>query len=417
VDNSRFSRAVLVLLATALLLVWYPASASADGRPSSTDGRPISADEWRSSGEAMRLKVVSYNVWGVPHITPNRAERIAAIAEQLAKLDADFVALQEVWLREDADVLGAALERVGLPHQRFFGPGIVGRNGSGLWIASRYPYDDVEFVPFVVGHKMFIPWHVDWMAQKGIALARVKTPLGIVQVANTHLQAAYSVAEYTNVKVAQALQIGALLRPQNAPLLPESAGAAASPLILMGDLNARAHSLPFQVMTERAALAPSLHVNVDGVLSRSSGDVTITAVETETLFAEPQQINPDLVGVLSDHACLVVNFALRPCEGCAAPVPYKWREVAAHVVQRLRDERVDAERAAWVARVLCVLLPLAGLFLVWRVVRRRTRRRALSAIAAVTLLTLGYWLGYLGWDFGPYEMEMLSAQAAELEGG
>ena len=48
------------------------------------------------------MRVLSYNVWGVPYIAPERAERIEEIGRQVAELSPDLVAMQEVWDPRDA---------------------------------------------------------------------------------------------------------------------------------------------------------------------------------------------------------------------------------------------------------------------------------------------------------------------------
>ena len=92
----------------------------------------------------VELTVVSYNVWGVPMVSPDRQARIAEIARRLAALDADLIALQELWVPEDAQRIGAALADAGLPHQQRFGTSPETQSESGLFIASRYPIEDAQ---------------------------------------------------------------------------------------------------------------------------------------------------------------------------------------------------------------------------------------------------------------------------------
>jgi endonuclease/exonuclease/phosphatase family metal-dependent hydrolase len=60
----------------------------------------------------MRLTLATLNIWGLPQsFSRHLNERMDAIATQLIELDADVVALQEVWL-------GAARERLLTPPLR-----------------------------------------------------------------------------------------------------------------------------------------------------------------------------------------------------------------------------------------------------------------------------------------------------------
>ena len=66
--------------------------------------------------EEATLKVLTYNIWGIPIITPARSARVEAIGDAIAELAPDLVTLQEVWLEEDAEALRGALEKIGLVH-------------------------------------------------------------------------------------------------------------------------------------------------------------------------------------------------------------------------------------------------------------------------------------------------------------
>jgi endonuclease/exonuclease/phosphatase family metal-dependent hydrolase len=362
--------------------------------------------------EPLALRVVAYNVWGVPHVTPDRPERIAAIGEYLALLDPGIVMLQEVWLDEDAATIGAALARAGLVHQHHFGPGHISPKGSGLWIGSRYPIERVRFERFSVGEKVYIPWHLDWMAQKGVAIARLRTPAGPIDVADTHFQSPYLFVTYGFVQISQAVQMAGALAP------PEDAGQT-PPLLVAGDFNAEPNSLPIRVLLSRLSLEPaSDSFDIDAVLSRPGAGSMLRVIGMEQHLTEPARLADGRNRFLSDHPCIVVDYELTACDDCAVPGPKRWRAVAGEALDALRQEMAETERVIVAGRVLCVAFPLLAAWSGRRAVRRAPRRlRVWYAAAAALFLTLGSWLGYIGWDFGPYKLEILAAQVRGLGSG
>ena len=309
----------------------------------------------------VELTVVSYNVWGVPMVSPDRGARIAEIARRLAGVDADLIALQELWVPEDADRIGAALADAGLPHQQRFGTSPDKQSESGLFIASRYPIEDARFEAFRVGTTPYIPWHLDWMARKGVALVRVATPAGPLHFANTHLQATYAMGDYTFVQVSQALQVAKMVRATD---------DSAPPLLVVGDLNALPDDLPVRVLATRAGLRhASPSYEIDQVLSRSGTSVRAEVVDSKTAFTDPVVFQTGQNRTLSDHPMVVTRYRLDDCEGCGAPLEQgHWGSVAAEVVTHLRAELQGTERFMVFGRVATVaLIALLG----WLLFRRR----------------------------------------------
>ncbi|HEY3493505.1 MAG TPA: endonuclease/exonuclease/phosphatase family protein, partial [Polyangiaceae bacterium] len=108
----------------------------------------------------VRLRVVTWNVWGVPLITSYLDERLAEVPEAVAALEPDVVCFQELWETRHAASVSKAFSARGLPHARHFdGPG--GR--TGLFVASRWPILEATFRPFSVGRMPHSLWHLDWM--------------------------------------------------------------------------------------------------------------------------------------------------------------------------------------------------------------------------------------------------------------
>jgi endonuclease/exonuclease/phosphatase family metal-dependent hydrolase len=361
------------------------------------------------------IRVLSFNVWGVPHVTPERVERMREIATRIAALDPDLVALQEVWEPEDGERIGRVLEPAGLRHQHHF---FDAEGRSGLWIGSRYPIEEVRFEPFRLGGRPSIVWHLDWMARKGVAMVRVTTPLGALEFANTHMQSTYTIGNYAFLQIAQAVQMADALGALGLGVRAFERDVV--PLIAVGDLNATPESLPFQVLTVRAALQPAARdFGIDAVLSRSGKKVVLESLGVRRVLDTPVLLATGTRLELSDHPGLLAEFRLRPCDDCAPlrlPGAESWRAVATEVLRFLRADELRTTRAMQAERFWGVVLPAVAIALLWRA-RRRVgwRRRLVRVAAAAALLGLSGWLGYLGFDWGPWKMEVLAAERHAFE--
>ena len=174
----------------------------------------------------VRLRVLTLNVWALPlGVAQDVSARLAAIGERLPELDADLVALQEVWTSEARDSLLAAGRRAGYEHV-WHKPEVTG--GSGLLLLSRLEILGASFARFLVRGKPERLDHSDYYSGKGFALIRVKTPTGPLSVLNTHLHARYlndGSDQYLAARVAQGVQLGAAVRK------------VSDPLIALGDFN------------------------------------------------------------------------------------------------------------------------------------------------------------------------------------
>ena len=88
----------------------------------------------RPSCAAPLLKALTYNVNGIPIVTPHWTQKRDAIGRKLREGGYDLIALQEVWF--DSDALALA-EASGLTYHARYGRSIS--IGTGLAILSRYP--------------------------------------------------------------------------------------------------------------------------------------------------------------------------------------------------------------------------------------------------------------------------------------
>jgi endonuclease/exonuclease/phosphatase family metal-dependent hydrolase len=126
------------------------------------------------------LKLVTYNVWGLPSwMTGAQRGRYPQIARELERLDPDFILLQEAWTakaRKAAPADGRwALARAAGQHTFF--------QQSGLVTLSKCPILGGEFYPF--SHAAYL----DRFVNKGVLKVTVQLPGGqVLNVWNVHLQ-------------------------------------------------------------------------------------------------------------------------------------------------------------------------------------------------------------------------------------
>ncbi|WP_395740170.1 endonuclease/exonuclease/phosphatase family protein [Prosthecobacter sp.] len=152
----------------------------------------------------LRLRVVTWNLWGIFGFTPRRAERMQVIAREIVKLNPDIVGFQEVFVQADRDLLTTALREAGLPHSRYFSSGLV---GSGLLLVSRFPIESDGFIRYADGGRPEAVHHGDWWAGKGLSLSTLRLPDGSpLYIANTHMHARYR-GQYHATQLAQGRQL------------------------------------------------------------------------------------------------------------------------------------------------------------------------------------------------------------------
>lgn len=167
----------------------------------------------------LRLRVVTWNLWGIFGFTPRRAARMQVIAREIKKLKPDIVGFQEVFVQADRDLLTASLREAGLPHSRYFPSALV---GSGLLLVSRYPIESNGFIRYAENGRPEAVHHGDWWAGKGLSLSTLRLPDGTaLYVANTHMHARYR-GQYLATQLAQGRQLlpwAARVRDTEAPAL------------------------------------------------------------------------------------------------------------------------------------------------------------------------------------------------------
>jgi endonuclease/exonuclease/phosphatase family metal-dependent hydrolase len=359
--------------------------------------------------DRVRLRVMSWNVWAIPTVSSYLEERVARMPQAIADHAPDIVLLQEVWEPEHAAVLARGLRAAGYPHCEHLYQ--EGGAKTGLFVASRFALDRLEFGRFTVGHTPHTPWHLDWMANKGVGRWIVTTSLGAVVVANTHMQAQYVTDTYDDERLAQAIEIALAAR--------EPAGVAA---IVGGDFNSLVHDAP-RLAIERVGgfrdAAPD--AGIDTVYVRTEDGIGVAIVAAREVLGDGYDLGGGVRRPLSDHPAVLVDLELSRCEGCLAPRADA-RLAALEAVLRAgastRELRLVLARGA----VVSVLLG-AGLLLWWR--RRRRSRRAVlqyplfhSTFVHYGLIALcivgAAWGSYLAVYYYPSRVQELTEVADRL---
>ena len=356
--------------------------------------------------EPAALRLVSFNVWGVPLISPSRAERIERIVPAIAELEPNVVALQEAWTEEDARHLRGALIEAGLKHVEHFASDALAAYGSaGLLVASDTPMSNVQFVPFDLGRRPHTPWHVDWIGTKGALRVTLETGVGPVEFVTAHLQASYLTGDYVPTRLGQALSLSDLIGTRAGP----------RPLILAGDLNSPPGGISTRALGARSGLVEVLpDSDLDTVLYREAVDVVVRAKSARRVLDAEFELADGTRSRLSDHPALVVDFELwrRKAGEPLAPTP-AWNDMAVEVRRILGQERRVSRTQRWLALAAAFVLALAAGLLV-RASRRSERRRRLWLIGAAAALGGVIYCGLFGLAYAPQHIDGIERAIARV---
>lgn len=192
------------------------------------------------------LHILTLNIWGTP-LAAHRAERVPAIARRLNEIAPDIVLLQETYMPEDRAALLYHIDRERYPHWHYFGSGAL---GSGLMTFSRFPIQFVAFQRFRLAGRPEVIWRGDYLAGKGIGLARVQTPQGPLDVYNMHTLAQYLPDEKDDGAAFRASNLYEAARFINAH-------SHSTPLLIGGDFNVRPYQLGYRLLRALAGLVDS----------------------------------------------------------------------------------------------------------------------------------------------------------------
>lgn len=298
------------------------------------------------------LKVLTFNVAGIPVIHAGWPKRRRAIAEILRNSTYDIVALQELWLELDAYVLA---NDSGFPyHYRSRPDGII---GDGLLLLSRFPILETRVKTF----RCYPPsWHKAYqgenVANKGVVLTRVETPAGPLDVYNTHLVADYPSSIYSSVRQAQVFEFYEMV----------AAHSNGKPFLIMGDINSAPSEAGYRALTGLLNLNDACAINGhDACPSSHSGEekridhILFPAGKRFPISARPvfTELIPQSSLHYSDHSGIEAELGWELLSRKPAPDPGRQR--AALTEMRARLEAFTEQLSRRVARRAWI--PIYGL--------------------------------------------------------
>lgn len=187
--------------------------------------------------EGKMLTVLTLNCWGIPWISKDLRLRLESIAEHIASGAYDFVFLQEVWSKNDYQMIAHRVQLT-LPFSHYFDNGIL---GTGLCLFSKVAIKGFMFQPFTVNGYIHHVHQGDWFGGKGVGLVSV-----VHSGLTIHLYIVHLLAKYDSVhddllahRLAQATQTARFI---------EFTRKGADVCILAGDLNATPDELSYQTI-------------------------------------------------------------------------------------------------------------------------------------------------------------------------
>ncbi|MBI4668790.1 MAG: endonuclease/exonuclease/phosphatase family protein [Elusimicrobia bacterium] len=174
--------------------------------------------------EARTLKLITYNVAGVPFFNPlpEKINRLAKIAKRLKTSEYEIVALQEVWTKKDANLIK---KLSGYPYCA-----VVNNNGpfgNGLMILSRHPIKEVHLYNFTFSEPFNDFLDPEFWSAKAVMAVRLDMGGREIDLYNTHLVASTPNTEHIAIRHTQVYDIAEAVRDFS----------AGRPYILTGDFN------------------------------------------------------------------------------------------------------------------------------------------------------------------------------------
>ncbi|KAI9819096.1 MAG: phospholipase C type enzyme [Phylliscum demangeonii] len=195
----------------------------------------------------LAIEIISYNVWGIAHVSTQHGARAAEIGARLASRQPapDLVGLQECFTAADYTTIHQAT-RHRLPYAKYYRSGLF---GSGLAILSRWPIEESSMHAYALNGRPTAFWRGDWYVGKGVACATLRTGPGandLIEVFNTHLHAPYEPEPHDSYlchRTAQAWEMAKLLR---------AAVDKGRRVVGLGDFNLLPDSLGYRLLTTHA---------------------------------------------------------------------------------------------------------------------------------------------------------------------
>ncbi len=191
------------------------------------------------------LRVLTYNINGVPNLPKEKHERYREVGKILKRLREEGLAPQVVVVQEAFHPRTKELvSEAGYPHAQAGAPANGTFLGSGLNILSEYPIESFE----TLDYSRCAGW--DCFANKGVLRARLKVP-GLahgLEVYTTHMNAdpqdGTSSDEALKARLAQAAELAEFVRRTK----------SGSPAVIAGDFNFRPGEADYRLFSQLPGL-------------------------------------------------------------------------------------------------------------------------------------------------------------------
>jgi endonuclease/exonuclease/phosphatase family metal-dependent hydrolase len=338
----------------------------------------------RSQATTHPLRALTLNVWDIP-IASDRPERMKAIGEQVTALDPDVIALQEAFTPEDRDRILGNLAPGRWPYSHYFASGLV---GSGLMIISRYPIVDASYYRFRLTGRPERLLEADFYAGKGIGYVRLQTPVGQLDVYDTHALAQYvsdADDEYTAHRASNLYEAARFIDGQS----------RGNPVLFCGDLNTR-HQPGYRLVTLLGKLTdcdttanpgdPGITYSttnpynngepsqrIDYVFVRNGASLGFNIRSARVVLKEQVSGRPK---AYSDHYGVIADLELTPNPESRSQVdPQDVKRALDDLAASLRRAiaNVQGRQSAHIAQASIGLVATPGLNIAGRLLRRRWR--------------------------------------------
>ncbi len=250
--------------------------------------------------EAITLRLVTFNIQDLYLVGHHRTTRMRHIARVLATLDPDIVGFQESFIHTDRTILIEALAASRLQHHAYYPSGTA---GSGLLISSAWPIRETFFHRYANAGPAWRVWEGDFWGGKGVALARIETPVGMVDFYNTHAQAGYGRTEYREVRCGQMEELAAFIN---------SSRMGSSPAFLVGDMNSHIGQEDYETAAAGAALLRAMTIDsgIDHIFSVQDAGYKIEMLDTVRIWEEIDEDGKRFS--LSDHPGFMSTIRVVP---------------------------------------------------------------------------------------------------------
>lgn len=117
------------------------------------------------------MKIITYNCFGIPYLTPHLQARLKNLVGEVAKLNVDIAFFQEIFFSAHKRLLAKSLKE--LPYHYTPKDGIL-KLGGGLCCFSKFKLDNCYFQPFSLNGHLSNQSFIDKLVQKGFMRVQVR---------------------------------------------------------------------------------------------------------------------------------------------------------------------------------------------------------------------------------------------------